>query len=164
MKRLVIGIDPGENNGVFYSVNGRLVKCETLDFYSLIMRLDEIKGFSEYNKKKIYIEDPNINKPVFLPTKMKQDIFKRKTNCLDGKPFKEQDLALRIAMRKAQNVGMNKQLAKLLIEFCKKKGFIVEMIRPGNKKLSADEFRRLSGFKGSTNQHVRDAGMLILGR
>lgn len=164
MKRLIVGIDPGEKNGVFYSVNGKLIKCETLDFYGLISRLNEIREMPDYDKKKVYVENPNINKPVFLPKQMKADIFKRPSPCLNGTPSEKQDIALRIAMRKAQNVGMNKQLAKLLIDFIQKKGFLVEMIRPGSKKLNAEEFRRLSGYTKPTNQHTRDAGMLILGR
>lgn len=165
MKKLVIGIDPGQQTGVAYALNGVIKAHDTLDFYACIQKMFEIRGYkSEYDKIIVFMEDPNLNKPTFLPKDMKADIFRRPSPCLDGKPLESQDSSLRIAMRKAQNVGMNKKEASLMMTFLQKMGFEVRTIRPQSKKLSADEVQRLTGYTKSTNQHTRDAIMLILGR
>lgn len=65
--------------------------------------------------------------------------------------------------RIAKNVGENHATGKLLVEMAKHLNLTVIEVRPTNSKKKADEFKRITGFVGRTNQEVRDAAMLIWG-
>ena len=64
----------------------------------------------------------------------------------------------------AQNVGMNKKEADLLIKYCKKENIPYKAVKPTKSKVDAKYFKTLTKFQGSTNQHQRDAAMLVYGR
>lgn len=57
------------------------------------------------------------------------------------------------------NIGMAYREMELLAEGIERLGFHVKRIHPQGK-VDAKRFRQITGYKGSTNQHVRDAGML----
>ncbi|RLL29043.1 hypothetical protein D9K80_17300 [Acinetobacter cumulans] len=65
--------------------------------------------------------------------------------------------------RIAKNVGENHATGKLLVEMAKSFKLNVIEVRPTRAKKNAEEFRRITGYAGRTNQEVRDAGMLIFG-
>lgn len=65
--------------------------------------------------------------------------------------------------RIAKNVGENHATGKLLVEMAKSFRLNVIEVRPTRAKKNAEEFRRITGYVGRTNQEVRDAGMLIWG-
>lgn len=65
--------------------------------------------------------------------------------------------------RIAKNVGENHATGKLLVEMAKSFKLNVIEVRPTRVKKNAEEFRRITGYVGRTNQEVRDAGMLIWG-
>lgn len=91
---------------------------------------------------KVIIEDPGLNKPVFL---------KRGANTHGA------------MQRVAQNVGMNKAYAKLIIEYCDKYGIPYLAVKPTTKKWDDDMFRKVTGIKKKVSQHVRDAVKLVWG-
>lgn len=91
---------------------------------------------------KVIIEDPGLNKPVFL---------KRGANTQGA------------MQRVAQNVGMNKAYAKLIIEYCEKYGIPYLAVKPTTKKWDDDMFRKVTGIKKKVSQHVRDAVKLVWG-
>ena len=64
-------------------------------------------------------------------------------------------------MRTAQNVGMNKRDAQLLIAYAEAHNFQVLAVRPTRTKLKADTFKKMTGWDKRTNQHARDAAMLV---
>lgn len=89
----------------------------------------------------VIIENPNLNKPVFA----------RKVN-------------KKSLQRIAQNVGMNKRDAKLLINYCKKIGLDVRQVKPTSSKWDAKMLKTITGITKRSNSHVRDAIKLIYGR
>ena len=63
--------------------------------------------------------------------------------------------------RIAKNVGENHATGKLLAEMAKECGLAVVLVKPTRTKLKAEDFNRITGWQGRTNQEQRDAGMLI---
>ena len=68
-----------------------------------------------------------------------------------------------VGERIAKNVGENHATGKLLVEMAQSLGLPVVEVRPTRKKLKAEDFNRITGWQGRTNQEQRDAGMLIWG-
>lgn len=100
---------------------------------------------------RVHMEDPNPNRPLFLRREL-----------LGPGPEKE-----RARAKVAQNVGMNKRDAQLILAFCHRHGIKITTHRPQKgsmTKLSQEAFKRLTRWPKSTNEHGRDAGMLIMGR
>lgn len=64
--------------------------------------------------------------------------------------------------RQAKNVGENHAVGKLLECCAKAKGLEVQLLTPQGK-CNAAQFKRFTGYQGSTNQETRDAGMLVFG-
>jgi len=75
----------------------------------------------------------------------------------------KKELALRILLRRAQNIGMNKQIAKTLMEYMESKGIDYAPFRPYMKKMDAEQFKSYTKWGGRTNQHNRDAARLVYG-
>ncbi|MGL3036255.1 hypothetical protein [Acinetobacter baumannii] len=63
----------------------------------------------------------------------------------------------------ARRVGMNHATGILLAEIAQALGLAVLLVKPTKSKLNADEFNKITGWQGRTNQEQRDAGMLIWG-
>lgn len=68
-----------------------------------------------------------------------------------------------VAERTAKNVGENHATGKLIVQLIKSMGIPVVEIKPYRSKLNADDFNRITGWTGRTNQEQRDAAMLIVG-
>jgi hypothetical protein len=137
-----IGIDPGVNVGyaLWNSQEKKFYCLATMGFWDTIKKLSELKQ----EVKQLYtvvIEDPNLNKPTF---------FRKGQN--------------KFMMQKiSQNVGSNKRDATLLIEWLQYNGFKIQRVKPTSAKWKDDLFKRLTGHKGRTSQHVRDAAKLVFG-
>ena len=114
---LDIGIDPGVKTGV--AVREVQLKVwlvlATMTFWGLIEVLEELPR--EYEIRKIVIEDPNANKPVFP---------KRGVSATE----------VRKREKIAQNVGSNKRDAQLLLEWCRNHDLPVIASRPTAKSLT----------------------------
>lgn len=148
-----IGIDPGKSTGYAISINKKLTMLATISFWECVDMLYEVPEESKPFCK-VFIEDPNINRPIF----MKPGVFKGK-----GSEKSEQLMMQKIA----QNVGANKREASLLIELCNKLGIEVVPCQPTKKsmtKLNSEQFNKLTGWVGRTSSHSRDAGILVFGR
>lgn len=101
-----------------------------------------------YQRVIVTVEDPSLNRPVF---------FRPGTSVC--------------AMRKiAQNVGMVKESTRDFMWHLRSRGIHVERVAPRrgargvSAKVSAEDFRRITGYVGRTSQHARDAAMLVYGR
>ncbi len=141
---VAIGIDPGRQTGfaVWQRRLGQFAELTSVDFWSAVERLSDY--YHRFGSGLlVVVEDPGKNKPVFAER-------------LEGS-------SVRASLRRAQNVGMNKEHARLLIEFCEMRGIAVRKVRPTRKKWNADAFRRMTGYDGRTSQHARDAGRLVFG-
>ncbi|MFI8143190.1 hypothetical protein ACFMJ0_23395, partial [Acinetobacter baumannii] len=51
----------------------------------------------------------------------------------------------------------------LLVEIAQALGLAVLLVKPTKSKLNAEQFNKVTGWQGRTNQEQRDAGMLIWG-
>lgn len=67
---------------------------------------------------------------------------------------------------KAMGAGSVKRDASVWEEFCAYYGIKLVKVPPKHNttKLSADAFARITGWKGRTSEHARDAAMLVFGR
>ena len=63
----------------------------------------------------------------------------------------------------ARNVGENHATGKLLVQMAQHLGLPVVEVKPTKSKTNSEDFNRLTGWVGRTNQEQRDAGMLIWG-
>ena len=67
---------------------------------------------------------------------------------------------------KAQGVGSVKRDAQIWEDWCTEQGIHFKMIHPAANatKMKADDFKRMTGWTGRTNEHARDAAMLVFKR
>ena len=65
--------------------------------------------------------------------------------------------------RIAKNVGENHATGKLITQMAEYYGLNVILVKPTKKKYTAEEFNRLTGWVGRSNQEQRDAGALVYG-
>lgn len=67
---------------------------------------------------------------------------------------------------KAQGVGSVKRDAQIWEDWCKENDINFKMIHPKNNstKYKADTFKKITGWTGRTNEHARDAAMLVFRR
>lgn len=151
--KVYIAIDAGATTGCAI-YDGQLKLCSG-SFWHIVYKMeayiyDDLKvNQIDFH---IYIENPNKNKIT----------FRRNTH-------------IQINDRKSQNVGMNKRDAQLWIEWCKFNNLPHTEIKPLRKKVNGlyiwkgidgkithDEFIKLTAYKGKTNQHERDAALILL--
>ena len=66
---------------------------------------------------------------------------------------------------RAQGAGYVKAHCQIWEDFLRDKDIPFEMIAPRRNmtKLSAEQFGRITGYKGRTSEHSRDAAMLVYG-
>ncbi|MDH2272977.1 hypothetical protein [Moraxella porci] len=135
---ICIGIDPGTNTGFAKSFDGVLHEVKT---YSIVQALEAVAHTAKWAKSNdkrlvVYIEDA------------------RKRKWVTG------------GREKLQGVGSIKRDCGIWEEFCVHHDIQFELVAPKNNKtkLSAEQFKRLTGWTHRTSEHARDAVMLIWGR
>ncbi len=133
-----IGIDTGVNTGVAVWQDGGLLAVESM---TITQAMKFIQDFD--NKRgivKLYIEDA------------------RKWIGFHGKT--------KATQARLQGAGSVKRDAQIWEDWCKENGYEVVFVKPMGKglKKSADEFKRITGWQGRTNEHARDAAMIVYGR
>lgn len=136
--QIIIGIDPDlEKSGV--AILGQSLQLKNLTFPETV---DLFRTFQD-EIKKVVIEAGWLN---------------RKSN-FHGQYGQSKAKGEAIA----RNVGENHAAGKLLVEMAKSLGLAVVEVRPTRTKLKAEDFNRITGWQGRTNQEQRDAAMLIVG-
>lgn len=142
---IMVGIDAGISTGFAVSLDKKLIEVTTLTFWETVEKIKMLHdNFKNDHKITVVIEDVTQNKPT----------FNRGVNAQAN-------------TRISQNVGSNKRDCQLMIEYCENLGLSVLRVRPTKAsmtKLKAEEFKRITGWQGSTSSHSRDAGILLLGR
>lgn len=135
---ILIGIDPGTNTGFAKSFDGKLHEVKT---YSIVQALEAVAHTAKWAKSQdqqliVYIEDARQRKWV-----------------TGGR-------------EKLQGVGSIKRDCGIWEEFCVYHDIAFELVAPKNNKtkLSAEQFKRYTGWAHRTSEHARDAAMLIWGR
>lgn len=153
---VLIGIDPGRKTGLaMYSRKAKLLaELKTLDFWGLYVFLRSLAAQGKARNILFVVEDPNDNKPLFgkgitiNPRLSPPELMKR----------------VRMREKMAQNVGSNKREASLILEALERLGlrYYARPPRQGGK-MDAQGFKQLTGWQARTNEHVRDAAMLVFG-
>ena len=136
---LLIGIDAGTNTG-FAVWNVPLQQFQLVETYKIHQALDKVKEYiSSGRSVKVVIEDAR-----------KRQWFDDKKN----------------SRAKLQGAGSIKRDCTIWEDFCKDIGVSYELIAPKHNvtKLDAKTFEAWTKYKGKTNEHNRDACMLVFGR
>lgn len=135
---MIVGVDPGRKTGiaVYDETARKLVACKTLDWWDAIDYL--MDAGNDYLRIQFIVEDPSQNKPTFTR----------------GLPDAMRD-------RVSQNVGANKEMARLMIERLRLAGHKTSAVRPSRSKWNDEAFRSHFTYSGRVSQHARDAARLI---
>lgn len=144
----LIGLDPGKSTGFcLYDKTAKIIiKLCTLEFWEIFDIEAEIWKHVAKGKISFVIENSSLNKPTFAKAG-------------DGKELTRQKIS--------RNVGMNQRESVLLIEGIRRLGYEVKEVTPSKKsaytgKITVPMFKAMTGWKGSSSQHARDAAMLVI--
>lgn len=139
---LKIGIDTGVNTG-FAVV--RSVKLESVECLQIHQALERVKGFLEAGEDvQVFVEDARQRK--WIPNQRGREVL--------------------------QGVGSVKRDALIWEDFLKdlvsqygesRVSFRMMPPKSNKTKLDTATFKRLTGWEGRTNEHGRDAAMLVYG-
>lgn len=139
--RVLIGIDCGVNTGFAVAVDKKLSLVTSFKIHEA---MDMVREYNHQSKEMgsrliVYVEDAR----------------KRSQNPRDKR-----------AMLKQQGVGSVKRDAKIWEDFLKDEEIEFVLIDPktNKTKLDANKFKLYTGFSLKTNEHGRDAAMLIFER
>ena len=132
--KALIGIDTGVNTGLALMVDGKLE--QVIGGLSITQAMKNVLRYAEKHEAHLIIEDA------------------RKRKWITG------------GREKLQGAGSVKRDAKIWEDFCNENELSYELIAPqkGLTKFTAEHFRRVTGWPCRTNEHGRDAAMLIWGR
>lgn len=136
---LYIGIDAGVNTGVavWDDKQKKLLSVESMQLHQA---LEKVLNLHLSGKICVIIEDARLRTWY-------------------GNDWKQ-------SKQKLQGVGSVKRDCVIWEEFCKDKKIEYYMQHPKHNvtKLTAEAFQIVTGYKGRTNEHGRDAAMLVFGR
>lgn len=132
-----IGIDTGVNTGLAVWQDNELKAVESM---TITQAMSKIKACCPPQMTKLYIEDA------------------RKWIGFNGKTAATQ--------ARLQGAGSVKRDAKIWEDWCIENGYEYVLVKPMGKglKKSAVEFKRITGWQGRTNEHSRDAAMIVFKR
>jgi hypothetical protein len=131
---LFVGIDPGKITGVAESCDGGLVFVGSMLIHQAMER---IVAAALIHDLTVHVEDA------------------RKRKWLGAK-----------GREALQGAGSIKRDCTIWEDFLRDQGirFVLEPPKNTLTKLNADQFRKLTGWRKRTNEHSRDAAMLVFGR
>jgi hypothetical protein len=132
-----IGIDCGVNTGfaVWSAKEVKFVKVASIPIHKALFEVK--KAFDSGKNLKVYIEDARLRK-----------WFGSRSN------------------EKLQGAGSVKRDSKIWEDFCKDYQIPYELVNPKDNKtkLDAKQFKAYTRYEGVTNEHSRDASMLVFQR
>ena len=138
--KILIGIDTGVHTGFAvafdHGAGGELQRVESLSITQAMQCVLEYEDEHDLKDITLYIEDARL-----------------RTWFTGGR-------------EKAQGVGSVKRDAQIWEDWCKEQDINYKMIHPASneKKKKAVDFTRMTGWIGRTNEHARDAAMLVFKR
>lgn len=138
---IVLGIDPGVETGIaaWDVLERRLLAVES-------------GGILEVMQKVLTWRDVSDLRLVIFEDARLRTFFGK----MDAK-FEKYGAAVR------EGAGSAKRDAAIWEEFCTRYALPFEARRPRNTKIKAPEFQRLTGWNSQTNEHSRDAAMIVHG-
>jgi hypothetical protein len=143
---IYIGIDTGVHTGVALWDNRKrsleLVTSMPIHKAMEVVKLHQVKAQENGTKLVVRVEDPR-QRTWFGTERMSREEERKKL----------------------QGVGSVKRDASIWDEFLKDQGIEYEMVAPKRNitKLTQDTFKRYTGWNSKTNEHGRDAAMLVFG-
>ena len=131
----VIGLDPGLNTGVAIYKDGKLTELLTIEPIGLPDILNSIFDEPTF----IVFEDSRLQSHIWIPSQSKG-----------------------VAANIARKVGMVDAWCYMIERLCENYDIAYMRISPKAKgeKLNAEDFKRITGWTGKSNQHERDSAMV----
>jgi hypothetical protein len=133
--QFIIGIDPGVNTGfaIWHKPTGKLLEVTSL---SIVAAMDKIVKLGPLEIIELRYEDANLRR--WYGSKGAEVL---------------------------QGVGSVKRDCNIWAEFCQFHGIKSRAIAPqrGATKWTAEYFRTVTKWQGRTNEHGRDAALLVIG-
>lgn len=135
VNNILIGIDPGVNTG-FAVYDGENL---SLDTCSITRAMQKVYILMQDNDCKLHI---------FIEDARKRQWF--------GNSGRE----------KLMGAGSVMRDCRVWEDFCLEQNLAYTLVAPKNNKtkLSSEQFGKLTGYRGRTSEHSRDAAMLVFGR
>jgi hypothetical protein len=140
---LLIGIDPGVNTGVcVYSTKYKSI--HSILSLPIHRALESVQWISNKYPK-------GVIKVRFEDARLRKWIPRQKTESAEK--------------GRREGAGSVKRDCKIWEDFLTYLDVDFEMVPPKNNKtkVSAEYFKKLTGYEGKTNEHSRDAAMLVIG-
>lgn len=127
---IVLGIDPGTHTGVAVIQDGKLTHLMTIN------PIDIAATMAQWSADRVVFEDSRLTTHMFTTNKNPA-----------------------VAKSMARKVGQVDMVCGLIVEACERLKIPAHGISPKGKgaKLDAAQFRALTGWQGSSNEHQRDA-------
>ena len=139
-----IGIDTGVNTGVAVWDSGRhtFLLVQTMKIHKAMEVVEQ------------YMEEAYMNGERLMVR-----VEDARTRTWYGSHSAKEDRA------RLQGAGSVKRDATIWEDYLTDLGVSFQMVAPKNNatKITSDSFRRLTGWEGRTNEHSRDASMLVFG-
>lgn len=140
---IYVGIDTGTHTGyaVWDSTSRKLQECCALKIHQAMDRVKQL--YQDHGKDlMVRVEDPR-QRTWFGTERMSREEERKKL----------------------QGVGSVKRDATIWEEFLADTGIHFQMVAPKNNstKMKAEYFKAITGYKERTNEHGRDAAMLVFG-
>lgn len=131
---IVLGLDPGVNTGLAVYRDGKLVELDTIEPYQI-----HNVWSSFYEAKFVVFEDSRLQSHVWIPSQSKG-----------------------VAANIARKIGMVDAWCYMIERGCELYDIPYMRVSPKAKgeKLNAEDFKRITGWTGKSNQHERDAAMV----
>lgn len=141
--RYFIGIDPGVHTGVALWDSG-LEVFHFVRSMTITGAMSAVGGFAAEHPRDVTVVFEDARKRKWIPAMS----------------------SLRREMGRWQGSGSVMRDCKIWEDFCKENSIPYEAVAPkrNRTKLTAEAFKRLTGWKGRTSEHARDAAMLVFGK
>lgn len=146
MARFYIGIDPGTNTGLAIWNSSRR-QFERVGTFGIVTAMVEIVEFVRYHgidRDDVEIVFEDARKRKWIPREKSLSQFKGR----------------------AMGAGSVKRDCSIWEEFCKYYGFRLSAAPPraGMTKWEPEYWAKMTGWKGRTSNHARDAALLVFNR
>ena len=135
---IAIGIDPGVNTGIaiYDTMTRDFIEIDCVKIHQAMQKIQELK--TRHGASKIHVRF--------------EDARKRKWYGNSGR-------------EKLQGAGSVKRDSKIWEDYLIDLNVLFYAVAPASNstKLTAEAFKKITGWKNRTNEHARDAAMLIYG-
>lgn len=143
---LYIGIDPDVTASgvcVWNSETRTIDRLESLRFPKLIELFCAFAGAMPAGSAQVVVDAGWLNRSNF---------------------HARRDQSHRVSANIGERTGANHETGKKIVEMAEYFGLPCELHRPTTAKVKAAQFKAITGWKGRTNQDMRDAALLVWGK